>query len=161
MKLIVKKVKPAKRGITILFDSRETRPILFQKDDPIVSIQRTKLDCGDYQALFPDGSRSWLIFERKSIADLWGTMTKGHTRFMKEHGRSPKGSGFIVIVEAPFSRILAGFDRSKYPGEILVRKLWMLWKDHGIFTVFCQSRQDMANYISHAFISEYRYRWPK
>lgn len=162
MKVVRKRVRPNKRGITILCDSRETRPIKFPRIDPIVAIERCKLDAGDYQALFPDGSMSSVVFERKSIADLWGTMTKGHNRFMAEHDRAVRADlDLVLIVEAPFSRILAGFERSRYPGEVMMKKLGTLHHKYELRLVFCQSREDMSNYMAWAFVSEYLHKTRK
>lgn len=158
MKVKIRK-KNSRKGITILQDTRETQPILFSRDETIVGVRRTKLHYGDYRAEYPDGSRSRTVFERKSVADLWGTMTKGHNRFMAEMERARKEeASLVLIIEAPFSRILTGFDRSRYPGTAMVKKLWTLYHSYGLLIVFCQSRQDMANYIAWSFVGEGRHR---
>lgn len=151
--------KPAKNKIVILQDTRETLPIIFPRDEAIAKVRRVKLHFGDYRALYPDGSQSFIVFERKSVADLWGTMTKGHGRFMAEMQRARKAkASLVLIVEAPFSRVLTGFERSRYPGTAMIKKLWTLFHSYGLPMVFCQSRQDMSNYIAWAFIGEGRHR---
>ena len=150
---IAKKARP--KGIVVLRDSRESHPIAFKREEHIVGTERIKLHVGDYQALYPDGSRSFVVFERKSVPDLWCTMTKGHSRFMNELALSKKMEvRLVLIVEAPFSAILSGFYRSRYPGTAMVKKLHTLFHVYGLPSVFCTSREDMSNYIAWSFISE-------
>lgn len=154
MKLRIKK-RPSLPGITILQDSRETRPIQFSRDEVIRNIQRTKLEYGDYRAILCDGKPSKIVFERKSVADLWTTMTKGHNRFLAELERAKaERAKLVLIIEAPFSSILVGYDQSKYPGTAMVKKLWTLFYSYDLPFIFCQSRQDMSNYIAWSFIAE-------
>lgn len=146
-------------GIVILQDTRETNPILFTTDEEISGTRRETLNYGDYQALYPDGSKSKIVFERKALPDLWGTMTKGHSRFIDEMSRAKAaGSSLVLIVEAPFSRILVGFDRSKYPGTAMIKKLWTLFHAYRLPVIFCQNRQDMSAYIAWSFIAEKLHR---
>lgn len=150
---IKKKVK--RDGIIVLTDTRETNPIQFMREESIVGFRRTKLEVGDYQALFPDGSCSQTVFERKSIPDLWGTLTRGHDRFKKELQRAKESDiKLVLIVENSFSTILQGFDRSRYSGPSMAKRVWTFHHKHGLEIVFCNGRLDMANYMSWAFITE-------
>lgn len=158
MKLRLKRTA-RKTGITILQDSRETRPIQFARDEVIQKIQRTKLEYGDYRAILCDGKPSKIVFERKSVADLWTTMTKGHNRFLAELERAKaEKAKLVLIIEAPFSSILIGFERSRYPGTAMVKKLWTLFHSYDLPFIFCQSRQDMSNYMAWSFIAEQLHR---
>lgn len=158
MKLKVRK-SATPSGIVVLQDTRETLPIVFSTEEGIVGSKRQKLDFGDYQALYPDGSRSSVVFERKSVPDLWITMTKGHNRFMREVERAKeKKTRLVLIIEAPFSRILVGFERSRYSGTAMVKKLWTLHHSYDLPFVFCQSRQDMSSYMAWSFIAEKLHR---
>lgn len=151
--------RSTRRGIIILQDTRETLPIMFSRDESIAAVRKIKLNFGDYQALYPDGSRSSIVFERKSVADLWTTMTKGHERFMNELQRAVKARAkLVLIIEAPFSSILIGFERSKYPGTAMIKKLWTLSHVYGLPFVFCQNRHDMSSYITWSFISEHLHK---
>ena len=65
--------------MTIIIDNREQKPLEFS-----VPTKRGTLAVGDYRAEFSDGSVSQVVFERKSINDLYGTLSKGYSRFKRE-----------------------------------------------------------------------------
>lgn len=162
VKLKVPIKSKAKFGIFIHYDTRETLPLRFPKDPMIVGVKRIKLDVGDYRGFSQKTGIGKLVFERKSIADLWGTMTKGHNRFMREHERAlDSGIKLVVIVERPFCEILTGFHRSIFAGTAMVKKLWTMRHKYGIETVFCKGREDMADYISWALICEFLHQVKK
>lgn len=81
----------------IYMDTREQRPLLFDH-----KIENMKLSCGDYtcsQSLYSD-----VYIERKSLADLAGTLSAGKERFQREIERA-KDLGFylVVVVEDTYS----------------------------------------------------------
>ena len=143
-------------GISIHIDTRETLPLRFPKEQFLLGTKRIKLDVGDYRGFSQMTGPGKLAFERKSVADLWGTMTKGHKRFMREHERAlDSGVKLVVIVERPFQEILGGFYRSIFAGTAMVKKLWTMRNKYGIETVFCRGREDMADYIFWALMCEF------
>ena len=85
--------------LNIYIDTREQKPLEFTSD--IVStVQRTKLPYGDY-ACSINGEKCPIVFERKSLSDLYGTLGKGMSRFKKEINRSIEdGRKLVIIVEA-------------------------------------------------------------
>ena len=74
-------------------DSREQKPL---KSDRIKTSQ-TKFDFGDYCFVNEPYFCNTFI-ERKSIQDLWGTMSKGFDRFNREIERAKSQSSYIVVV---------------------------------------------------------------
>ena len=136
----------------ILVDTREQVPLEF--DHPyITSVERATLSVGDYMVRFEDGYSPPICFERKSIADLFGTMGKGYKRFKREMMRAQEQEvKLIVIVEGCLSKVVRGYEHSTIEGVSLVMKLFTLRWRYGLETVFCRDRDDMSLYVTEAFL---------
>lgn len=94
-KAIIENVPPQK----IFIDTREQKPLPLNGLDT----EFVKLDFGDYICAEPFSD---VFFERKSLVDLCGTLSKGYERFKQEMARSAlAGAYLIVIVEAPISML--------------------------------------------------------
>jgi len=139
--------------LVIIQDTREQKPLKFSHPF-ITEIRVEKLDIGDYACEFKDGHRPAVVFERKSIGDLYGTMGKGYKRFKKiiTRTRERKASLFI-IVEGSLTKVLRGFDRSQMQGTSMVLKLFTLWLRYGVQTIFCGDRKEMSLFITNFYIS--------
>lgn len=139
----------------IVVDSRETLPLSFTKCGVISDVIVSKLEVGDYQAEYSDGSRSKTVFERKSLADLFKTMTSEYKRFKNEMKRARElNMNLVVIVEATFSEVLEGYTHSTWSGASMVKKLGTLWFKHKLPTLFMNGRDEMKSYITQWFIAE-------
>jgi len=139
----------------IIEDSRETSPLLFTSDK-IEYVMKSKLNFGDYACVI-DNKWCPIVFERKSLADLFGTLGKGHSRFRKEINRSiEQGSQLVIIVEKPLKTIVKGHPRSQMKGIAVVRTLFTLMLKHHIPFVLCTSKEEMALWITECF-----YGWSK
>ena len=68
-------------GLTIVVDTREQNPLF----SPCEWVVRKKLDVGDYSIV---GFESMITVERKSLADLYGTIGQGYDRFERELQRA-------------------------------------------------------------------------
>lgn len=131
----------------ILSDTREQSPLEFDYEF-VSEVKREKLIVGDYQAEFNDGTRPPIIFERKSISDLFGTMGKGYKRYKKEVERANQnGIKLIMIIEKPLSTVLKGYEKSDLTGDSVVMKLFTIWIKYGVYAVFCKDRDEMSRYI--------------
>ena len=122
----------------ILVDTREQKP--FWK--PGQNVQRATLSVGDYTTV---KLRNRLHIERKSLSDLYGTLTKGHVRFKKMLIRAKiSGTQIIVVVEGSRKKFLAkNFsygDKLKFPAEGFVKMLRTMKERHGLDLRFCPSR---------------------
>jgi len=139
--------------VIIIQDTREQQPLKF--DHPwITEVRVEKLDVGDYACKFKDGHRPNVIFERKSISDLFGTFGSGHERFKKEIVRTQSQSlSLIIIIEGSLTRVLKGYDYSQIRGISVVYKLFTLWVKYGVMAVFCGSRREMSEYITHFYLA--------
>ena len=139
----------------IVQDSREQAPLAFPVSPALEGVKVEKLDYGDYRARYQDGSSSVAVFDRKSLGDLYGTLTSGYLRFKKELERSlADGARLELIVECPLTKVAEGFERSQFEGRSMMKKLGTLWHKYQLYTVFCKDRAEMAAYILWRFESE-------
>lgn len=139
--------------MVILIDSREQKPLTFHF--PFVEYVRCeKLDVGDYGCLFKDGTECSTYFERKSMSDLFGTMTWGYERFRKEILRAKESNkNIIILIESNILSIFKGTKHSKVDGISIFRKLMTLYIKYGLHFHCCNSREEMELYIYHYYES--------
>jgi DNA excision repair protein ERCC-4 len=132
----------------IIVDSREQLPLW--KKNVIVK----KLDIGDYSIL---GHESSIAVERKSPLDLFGTLTKGHSRFKAEIARSLGYRYFAIVVEATHAQIRdKSFNnafKSKMRGFVINRILMTIHIKYGIPVFFCNGRNEVKSLIRDIFDS--------
>jgi len=133
----------------ILIDTREQRPLEFAWPSA-----KACLPFGDYGCELDDESMVPVIFERKSIADLFGSLSKGYERFrnMLRKAEADKVK-IIIIVEGSLSKVLKGYSRSQRTGVSIVKQLYTIRAIYGIEIVFCQNRDEMTLYIEKLFDS--------
>ena len=136
----------------VLSDSNEQLPLEF--DHPyITEVRKIKLKTADYQALYTNGEISSYVVERKSISDLFGTLTGGMVRFKKEIQRSIEDKQiFVLAIEGTFQDILSGHNYSAKKGNQIIKTIFTLWRKYGVHFVFCSSRTEMAEFITHLFL---------
>lgn len=133
--------------MTIIVDSREHETPEAVKRWAAFGVpwERTKLDSGDYSAVFvlPD-SQKWRVpccVERKmSLSEICSNFCQNRQRFVNEFERL-KQSGervYLLIESASWEKAYAGRYRSKMRPQALVASLtaWMARYDAHI--VFCQ-----------------------
>lgn len=120
----------------------------------ITEIIRTKLDVGDYCCQFEDGYIAPICFERKSIPDLFSTLTQGRERFKKEIDRAKaKDIKLILIVEGSFTKVMNGIPQSMMDGLTIIRQMMTLWIKYGLMPVFCKDREEMSRFILEYYFS--------
>lgn len=94
----------------VVVDTREAKPLDFSG-----SVKIGKLDYGDYFC----PSNPGVFFERKSLADLVGTMTAGFGRFNREIERAKSDKAYLVVlVESPINTALE-FDKARFFSKTL------------------------------------------
>ena len=119
----------------------------------ITEVIKEKLDVGDYMAEFSDGHRPNIVFERKSIADLYGTLSKGYERFKKEIKRSHESNTtMFIIVEGTMTDVLKGYKHSKRKGISIVAQLFTIMIRYGVKTIYCKDRREMVKYITEFYL---------
>tara|TARA_R110000868_G_scaffold111883_1_gene301750 strand:+ start:2326 stop:2760 length:435 start_codon:yes stop_codon:yes gene_type:complete len=136
----------------IIVDSREQRPLVFKCE-----IIKKGLKFGDYGALFSPDYNYPVIFERKNIADLFGTLTQGYDRFRREIDRAEKAKVKLVIaIEGTKEKVLEGYKHSKRDPASIIKQLETIERKYGVTHMFFASRIAMANHIQEFYEQEYR-----
>jgi ERCC4-type nuclease len=152
-KVVKKRHGKMKPEITIIQDTREQKPLKFSHQC-IKEVVVKKLDEGDYGAETGDGLRLPLVFERKSINDLWGSLTQNYDRFREEIIRArEEGVELVVIVEGTLSRVMQGNSYSDRPASSLLAQIFYLRPRYGLETVFCTDPGEASLYIQNSFIA--------
>ena len=114
----------------------------------MTEIRREMLPVGDYMVAFSDGTRPPISFERKSLADLAGTLTKGYDRFKAELLRAKEANlTLMVIVEESLTEVRKGAPYSQESGDSLLQRCFTLMVRHRLPIIFCQDRREAAQWI--------------
>lgn len=139
----------------IIIDTREQKPLVFNHKS-ITAVEVKGLSVGDYGAMSSEYVHP-VVFERKSINDLYGTLSQGYDRFKCEIERAKEqNTKIIVIVEGSLKRILMGTAFSKRTPESIVYQLFTLRVRYDVETVFCANREEMAEYITQFYIAHHK-----
>jgi ERCC4-type nuclease len=144
--------------MTILVDNREQDYLKFQH--PYVESQEfCTLSVGDYSCRFKDGHTPPICFERKSIPDLFSSLTTNIDRFKNEIKRShEQGIQLIIIIEGTISDIFDGHEYTKVQGLAILRTLLTLELKYNVSHTFCENRLEMQLYIVEKFCAYQRNR---
>ena len=136
----------------IIIDTREQLPLTFDHFDIVTETISTALPIGDYGCEFKNGFVPTVVFERKSMADLFGTLTQGYDRFKEELMRAKESEiKVILITEGTLSDIVMGTAYSRRDGLSVLKQIFTLWIKYDLMPVFCRDRKEMENYIIHYF----------
>jgi DNA excision repair protein ERCC-4 len=120
-----RRAKPKPRPY-VLIDTREQRPLRFAPELG-VDCGVASLPTGDYSVR---GFTHLIALERKSVADLIGTLTKGRERFEAELDLLTQFRWKAILVEGSRGDVEAGIYRSlATPQSIMgsLRAIWMRW----------------------------------
>jgi ERCC4-type nuclease len=133
----------------IIIDTREQKPLEFA-----VPTLRECLNVGDYSCRFEDGHIPPVVFERKSLGDIYGTLSGGYDRFKREMQLARELEiTLIIIIEGSLRRVLSGYSNSRRTPISLVYQLFTIRVRYGIHTVFTNTREEMSEYITHLFLA--------
>lgn len=134
----------------IVVDTREQKPLIFGCD-----CVRKKLHVGDYGAEM-QGILHTTVFERKSIGDLFGTLTFGYDRFRREMLKATDLEiKLIIAIEGSKEKVLKGYSHSARDPESIIKQLETIKTKYGVNHMFFPSRISMANYIVDYYVIEY------
>lgn len=138
--------------MVIVQDSRERQPLAFTTDAVLTAVKIEALPVGDYMAEYTDGSRAPVVIERKSIPDLFHTMTSGYPRFQREMARAAEARLIVCLgIEGSVSHVLKGIPRSRFEGRSCLRKVCTLFVKHGVVPLFARDRQELAVLVREVF----------
>jgi ERCC4-type nuclease len=143
---------------TLYIDTREQMPLSFAGYAGI-TVARRKLDFGDYAMRLADGHLVPVVFERKTIPDAFGTLTRGHDRFREEIARAKKsGCKIIILIEGSMEDVLRGLRQSRVQGHVILKTLFTYCVKHGVWVWFADGREEASRYIIEYFAAEWRKR---
>ena len=137
----------------IIVDTREQRPLW---DPETHNVAKKKLDEGDYTT---DELFNLAHAERKSGADLYGSIIQGHIRFRKEILRAAeKNMKFAIFVECPYETFL----RKRFTGGYRLRASYgqlrkiveTMTVKYSLEFVWCEDRNDMMDKICLWFVNK-------
>lgn len=121
--------------LRVVVDTREQDPWRL----PFARLTRGTIGAGDYHLR---GDAFGLVIERKSVEDLFGTVTRGADRFERELERLALCEYPVVIVEGTAATILGGARFSGANGSRVLGHALRLCVKHGVSIMFCTNRQD-------------------
>jgi len=138
----------------LLVDSREQHPLEFTVDHILTEVVVETLPVGDYACQYVSGHRPPIVFERKSLGDLFGTMTSGYRRFKRELTKAADLKIHLLLgIEASISQVKHGYPHSNFSGDSCLQKVMTLWMRYGLQPVFCRDREELAWFIRATFES--------
>lgn len=136
----------------IVCDSREQAPFFFDGEQfENVEVQEGGLSTGDYSLV---GLESRVAVERKSLPDFIGSISSGRQRFECELVRARGLDAFMVVVEAPFSDVVAGNYRSRMQPKAATQTIFSFMSRYRTTFHFAQSRA-WAEYATYHFLRHY------
>lgn len=133
-------------------DTREQLPLKFKLDKGDELVVKT-LPFGDYWASPTKESNEFpVMFERKGLGDLFGTMTAGYDRFKREMERAKQMEcHLILVIEGSLRRVHEGYEHSQFDGASMLKKLATLHVKYDLEYHFCNDREEMARLIYETF----------
>ena len=140
--------------MVIYQDTREQTPLTFTSCKNVEKVVKATLPYGDYACKFKN-ERIPVVFERKSIGDLFGTLGKGMDRFKREINKATKDEvRLIIIIEVSLTKIRKGFKHCKgMKGISVIRTLFTLLIKYKIPFITCKDRSEMELYITEFYSS--------
>lgn len=138
----------------VAIDTREQRPFDFEtgnSEAKIFTIKET-LKTGDYSVY---GFENKISVERKSKADLFGSVTSGRERFEREFARLAKFERKCLVCEASQASILEGISGSQVDPAAVLRTAISWSGRYGVPFFFCTSRAE-AEWLTLEFL---RFSW--
>jgi ERCC4-type nuclease len=125
---------------TILIDTREQTPLTFAH----FPTERATLPTGDYSTR---GLEACFCVERKSLADLVGSLTSGRDRFTRELERM-RGYSFRRLLIIGSRREIEGHAyRSKARPAATLGSLWTFEVRYGVPVVFAATPEEGADTV--------------
>lgn len=136
----------------ILVDSREQRELKFK-----CATLKTALKFGDYGCKFSHIYQHPVVFERKGLNDLFGTLGKNYIRFRREISRA-KEAGFtlVIAIETDKDTVRKGIKHSMRDGTSIIIQLNTIQKKYGVDHIYFKSRKEMSDHITNFYQQHYK-----
>lgn len=131
--------------IVITTDTREQLFLDFTKFRGVSSVRGT-LKTGDYSI---QGYEDQITFERKSVQDLVGTLTSGHSRFLREMERMRSFKAKYILIEHTPDILYNYCAKHGWQRKFntIIQSLLAYACHYQVRVRFCKDREDMAEYI--------------
>lgn len=137
--------------MVLIIDTRENLKLSFN-EGIFGEIRHNALSVGDYgcrinEELVP------IIFERKNLADLFSTLGgPNYQRFKKEMQRAKEANiKLVLLIEGTMREVQAGYERSQFDGDSMLKKLATLYVKYDLEYHFCCDRRVMSRRIEDTF----------
>ena len=127
-------VKPQPPKPVIVIDSREQRE--WQFSDAVETVRGT-LHTGDYSL---QGHESTVTLERKSLADLVGSVIQDRERFSRELERMASFAFRAVLIESDLSAVRDHLYLSKAHPSAVFGSVCCLHADYNVPFIWCHDR---------------------
>lgn len=145
--------------LKLIVDSREQKPLEF-REGIFDKIEVEGMPVADYWCMV-DEREVPLCFERKSLGDLFGTMTHGYERWKRQMKKAQDfGLQMILLIEGSMRDVGKGYEHSQFSGDSMLKKLAMLRVKYDLEYHFCNDRREMARHIEEMFSAVAR-NWEK
>jgi len=118
----------------IVIDTRESLPYEFPA--PVKTVTK-KLDAGDYSL---EGFESFIIIERKTLADAYGTIGQGRERFVKELEKFKNYEYAAIVIESDLKNFLQPPPYSKLNPKSAINSLLMWSIRYKTYVFFAHNR---------------------
>jgi len=137
----------------IIADSREQKVLDFEGIKGVDKVESMGLAYGDYSAII-NGKPTPIVFERKSTADLFSTLTVDHDRFKREMERAKNDNiTLILTIEGSYTDVWNYEPRGNFDGESMIKLLSTMLVKYDMQSWFCESRRVMARRIVDTFLA--------
>ena len=130
------------KGPTVLIDTREQKPYSFDYDS-----EKATLKTADYSMV---GFEDLVAIERKSKADIFGSLTRGgnnRERFINEIERLSQFKYGVLVIEADLPSLWKGSRFCKYHPSSLIADLIMIMQDYGVPVMFLSNRTQAKYWV--------------
>lgn len=141
----------ARKPVVVLVDTREQDRWTFNGHG--VRLRTATLATGDYS--LPGLHRRHVVIERKTVEDLFHTMTRGRERFLREMERLSRFDLALLVIEGSIDRIRRGSRWSGAAPGRLLDSVFGFCMRYRVVPVFAQNRAE-AQAIAFGVLKHYR-----
>jgi len=147
--------------MVIAQDSREQAPLDWKGIEGVEKVEVIGLAFGDYQG-FVNEKVVPIVWERKGLGDLFGTLGAGHDRFRRELERAKQANfKLVLMIEGTYSDVWNGVEHSQMDGRVILKILATMYVKYDLEYHFCESRRVMARMIADTLLAiERNYETP-
>lgn len=134
----------------ILIDQQEKLPLPFLVGGNVSGVITKHLPFGDYWCELESGQEIPIMFERKSLPDLFATLSnedgiRRHKRKLEK--ACEMDSKLYLIIDGTLTDAYKGVGYTKVEPEPLIKRIFTFKVKYGFEPIFCESPKEMINYM--------------